>query len=146
MEENSICRWSRRRCRDARSYVSVGTIKSPAEAANSAPDASHSESETKRLHIDRATRDVVMLLNDFDVCRAVGWCREVCRQRKTFLVGVNDWNCEFRDRATRLWLSWWDCCGRLVLGLNCENPWRNCTKNLSITSWKMKLMDKEGQK
>ena len=61
-------------------------------------DSSHSESETKRLHIDHSTRDVVMLLDDSDVCQAVEQCREVCRRRETFLVDVNDWNCDFRDK------------------------------------------------
>ena len=73
------------------------------EGASGAPDAapsdsSHSESETKRLHTDHSTRDVVMLLDDSDVSRAVGQCREVCRRRETFLVDVKDWNCEFRDK------------------------------------------------
>ena len=61
-------------------------------------DSSHSESETKRLHTDHSTRDVVMLLNDSDVSPAVEQCREVCRRKKTFLVDVNDWDCEFRDK------------------------------------------------
>ena len=43
-------------------------------------DSSHSESETKRLHIDHSTRDVVMLLDDHDVSRAVEQRREVCRR------------------------------------------------------------------
>ena len=80
------------------------------EGASSAPDAavrlsmkrssdsSHPESETKRLLSDHSTRDVVMLLDDSDASRAVEQCREVCRRRKTFLVDVNDWNCEFRDK------------------------------------------------
>ena len=80
------------------------------EGASSAPDAavrlsmkrssdsSHSESETKRLHTDHSTRDVVMLLDDPDVSRAVEQCREVCRRKETFLVDVNDWDCEFRDK------------------------------------------------
>ena len=55
-------------------------------------DSSHSESETKRLHTDQSTRDVVMLLDDPDVSRAVEQCREVCRQKETFLVDVNDWD------------------------------------------------------
>ena len=33
-------------------------------------DSSHSESETKRLHTDHSTRDVVMVLDDPDVSRA----------------------------------------------------------------------------
>ena len=72
------------------------------EGASSAPDAavrlsmkrssdsSHSECETKRLHTDHSTRDVVMLLDDSDVSRAVEQCREVCRRKETFLVDVND--------------------------------------------------------
>ena len=70
------------------------------EGASSAPDgavrlsmkrssdSSHSESETKRLHTDHSTRDVVMLLDDPDVSRAVEQCREVCRLKETFLVDV----------------------------------------------------------
>ena len=54
-------------------------------------------SETKRLHTDHSTRDVVMLLNHPDVSRAVEQCREVCRRKETFLVDVNDLDCEFRD-------------------------------------------------
>ena len=80
------------------------------ELASGAPDAavrlsmkpssnsSHSESETKRLHTDHSTRDVVMLMDDHDVSRAVEQCREVCRRKETFLVDVNDWDCEFRDK------------------------------------------------
>ena len=79
------------------------------EGASSAPDAtvrlsmkrssdsSHSESETKRHLADHSMRDVVMLLDDSDVSRAVEQCREVCRRKETFLVDVNDWDCEFRD-------------------------------------------------
>ena len=79
------------------------------EGASSAPDAavrlstkrssdsSHSESETRRLHTDHSTRDVVTLLDDPDVSRAVERCREVCRRKETFLVDVNDWDSEFRD-------------------------------------------------
>ena len=74
------------------------------EGASSAPDAtarlsmkrssdsSQSESETKRHHTDHSTRDVVMLLDDSDVSRAVEQCREVCRRKETFLVDVNDWD------------------------------------------------------
>ena len=51
-----------------------------------------SESETKRLHIDYSTRDVVS-----DVSHAVERCRKVCRRKGTFLVDVNDWDCESRD-------------------------------------------------
>ena len=81
------------------------------EGASSAPDAtvrlsmkrssdsSHSVSEAKRHHTDHSTRDVVMLLDDSDVSRAVEQCREVCRRKETFLlVDVNDWDCEFRDK------------------------------------------------
>ena len=80
------------------------------EGASSAPDAtvrlnmkhssdsSHSVSETKRHHTDHSTRDVVMLLDDSDVSRAVEQCREVCRRKESFLVDVNDWDCEFRDK------------------------------------------------
>ena len=60
-------------------------------------DSSNSESETKRLHTDHSTRDVVMLLDDSDVSHAVERCREVCRRKGTFLVDVNDWHCESRD-------------------------------------------------
>ena len=60
-------------------------------------DSSHSESATKRLHADHSTRDVVMLLDDSDVSHAVERCREVCRRKGTFLVDVNDWDCEYRD-------------------------------------------------
>ena len=79
------------------------------EGASSAPDAavrlsmkrsgdsSHSESETKS-HTDHSTRDVVMLLDDSDVGRAVEQCREVCRRKETFLVDVNDWDSAFRDK------------------------------------------------
>ena len=68
------------------------------EGASSAPDAaarltmkrssdsSHCESETKKHHTDHSTRDVVMLLDDSDVSRAVEQCREVCRPKETFLV------------------------------------------------------------
>ena len=55
------------------------------------------ESDTKRLHTDHSTRDVVMLLDDSVVSQAVERCREVCRQKETFLVDVNDWDCELRD-------------------------------------------------
>ena len=61
-------------------------------------DSSPSESETKRLRTDHSTRDVVMLLDDPDVSRAVEQCREVCRRKETFLVDVNDWDSEFRDK------------------------------------------------
>ena len=70
---------------------------------------SHSESETKRHHIDHSTRDVVMLLDDSDVSHAVERCREVFRRKGTFLVDVNDWDCISRETAC-LWLGWYDCC------------------------------------
>ena len=66
------------------------------EGANSASDAavrlsmrrssdsSHSESETKRLHIDHSARDVVML-DDSDISQAFEQCREVCPRRGRFL-------------------------------------------------------------
>ena len=37
-------------------------------------DSSHSESDTKRLHTDHSTRDVVLLLNVSDVSHAVERC------------------------------------------------------------------------
>ena len=70
------------------------------EGTSSSPDAvvrlsmkrsshsSNSESETKRLHTDHSTRDVVMLLDDSEVSHAVERCREVCRRKGTFLVDV----------------------------------------------------------
>ena len=60
-------------------------------------DSPNFESDTKRLHTDHSTRDVVMLLDDSDVSQAVERCREVCRQKEAFLVDVNDWDCEHRD-------------------------------------------------
>ena len=60
-------------------------------------DSSNSESETKKLHTDHSTRDVVMLLDDSDVSHAAERCREVCRRKGTFFVDVNDWDCESRD-------------------------------------------------
>ena len=60
-------------------------------------DSSNSESETKRLQIDHSTRDVVMLLCDSDVSHVVERCREVRRRMGTFLVDVNDWDCESLD-------------------------------------------------
>ena len=63
-------------------------------------DSSHSESETKRHHTCHSTRDVVMLLDESDVSGAVEQCREVCRRKETFLVDVNDWDCEFRDKLS----------------------------------------------
>ena len=61
-------------------------------------DSSNSESETKRLHTDHPTRDVVMLLEDSGVSHAVERCRKVCRRKGTFLVDVIDWDCECRDK------------------------------------------------
>ena len=70
------------------------------EGASSAPDAavrlsmkrssdsSHSESETKRLHTDHFTRDVVKLLDDPDVSRAVEQCREVCHRRERRILSM----------------------------------------------------------
>ena len=60
-------------------------------------DSSNSDSEAKRLHADHSTHDVVMLLDDSDVSHAVQRCREVCRRKGTFLVDVNDWDCESLD-------------------------------------------------
>ena len=60
-------------------------------------DTSNSESETKRLHTEHSTRDVVMLLDDSDLSYAVERCREVCRWKGTFFVDVNYRDCEFRD-------------------------------------------------
>ena len=55
-------------------------------------DSPHSESETKRLHTDHSTRDVVMLLDDSDVSQAFERCREVCLRKETFSC-----RCESRD-------------------------------------------------
>ena len=44
-------------------------------------DSSHSESETKKHHTDHPTRNVVMLLDDSDVSRAVEQCRVVRKRR-----------------------------------------------------------------
>ena len=52
-------------------------------------DNPNSESEAKRLHTDHSMRDAVMLLDDSDVSHEV--------ERWTFLVDVNDWDCEPRD-------------------------------------------------
>ena len=43
-----------------------------------------------------------MLLDDSDVNKTVDRCRVVCRERRTFLVDVNDWDCESRDRLRSL--------------------------------------------
>ena len=59
-------------------------------------DISSSDSEGKRQHTGHPMRDVVMLLDDSDVSHAVEQCREVCRRKGTFLVDVNDWDCESR--------------------------------------------------
>ena len=72
-------------------------------------DSSHSESETKRLHTDHSTRDVVMLLDDSDVSRAVEQCREVCRRKETFLVDVNDLGLNFVTNCVPA-ARWYDCC------------------------------------
>ena len=86
--------------------ASAGEVldKVMSEGASSAPDAavrlsmnrlsdsSHSESETKRLHTDHSTCEVVVLLDVPDVSRAVEQCREVCRPKETFPVDVNDWD------------------------------------------------------
>ena len=81
--------------------MSEGSSRSSDAAVRSSmkrsSDSSHFESETKRLHIDHSTRDVVMLLDDSDVSHAVERCREVCRRKGTFLVDVNDWDSESRD-------------------------------------------------
>ena len=55
-------------------------------------DSSNLESESKRLHADHSTRDVVMLLDDSDVGQAVEQCQEICRRKVTFLVDVSDWD------------------------------------------------------
>ena len=55
-------------------------------------DRSNPESETKRLHTDHSTPDVVVFLDDSDVSHAVERCREVCRRKGAFLVDVNDWD------------------------------------------------------
>ena len=60
-------------------------------------DSFNTESVTKRFHTDHSTRDVVMLLDDSDVSQTVEQCREVCRRKGTFVVDVNDWDCESRD-------------------------------------------------
>ena len=98
--------------------TSVSTIKSPCRrcddqffasafirgCAKRSSDSSHSESETKRLHTDQSTRDVVMLLDDSDVGRAgFEQCREVCRRGETFLVNVT--NCVPAAQMVRLLLA-----------------------------------------
>ena len=81
--------------------MSEGASSSPDAAVTlsmkRSSDSSNSKSETKRHHTGHSTRDVVMLLDDSDVSRAVERCREVCRRRETFLADVNDWDCESRD-------------------------------------------------
>ena len=71
------------------------------EGASGAPDAAirlsmkrssdspRSEPETQRHHADHSSRDIVMLLDDSDVGRAVEWCREVCRRSETYFVDLN---------------------------------------------------------
>ena len=54
-------------------------------------DSSNSESETKRPHTDHPTR------GGSDASHAVERCWKVCRRKGTFLVDVNDWDCESRD-------------------------------------------------
>ena len=68
-------------------------------------DNSNSESATKRLHIDHSTRDVVTLLDGSDVGHAVEQCRTVCYGKGTFLVDVNDWDCESRGSLRFSWYS-----------------------------------------
>ena len=63
-------------------------------------DNSNPESEAKRLHAGHSMQ-VVMLLDDSDVSHAVEWCGEVCLRKETFLVDVNDWDCQSR---------WCNCC------------------------------------
>ena len=64
----------------------------------------HTEERTRNTHavwpvtdafdwamlIWMSTRDVVMLLDDPDVSRAVEQCHDFCRRKETFLVDVND--------------------------------------------------------
>ena len=65
-------------------------------------DNSNPELRAKRFHSDRSTRDVVMLMDDSEVSQAVEQCRVVCREKGTFLVDVNDWDCESRDSLRAL--------------------------------------------
>ena len=44
-----------------------------------------------------SSRDVVMLLDDYEVGQSVEQCRVVCREKGTFLINVNDWDYESRD-------------------------------------------------
>ena len=60
-------------------------------------DISNPESGEKRLHTGHSIGDVVMLLDDSDVSHAVELCWEGCRRKGTFLVDVNDWDCESLD-------------------------------------------------
>ena len=83
--------------------MSEGASRSPDAAVRlrmkrTSDDSSNSESATKRLLIDHSTHDVVMLLDGFDVGHPVEQCRTVCHGKGTFLVDVNDWDCESRDR------------------------------------------------
>ena len=68
----------------------------------STDDCSNSESRAKQFHADRFMRDVVMLLDDSEVSQAVSQCREVCRDKGTFLVDVNDWDSRSRDSLRAL--------------------------------------------
>ena len=75
----------------------------------------NSESEAKRLHTGHSMRDVVMLLDDSDVSRAVERVGKIVVERGTFLVDVNDWGCESRDNlracgsdgTTVVCSQWW---------------------------------------
>ena len=68
------------------------------EGASSAFEATVRLSMKRSSDSGQPTRDVVMLLDDSDVSRAVEQCREVCRRKGTFLVDVNDWDSEFCDK------------------------------------------------
>ena len=80
----------------------------------------------QRFHADHSTRDVVMLLDDSDVSQAVEQCREVCRRKGTFLVDVNDWDCESRDnlRASGSDGTTVACSGGGITGELMSNEWR----------------------
>ena len=67
------------------SAVEVPEVKLSMKRSSDSPN---SESDTKRLHTDHSTRDVVMLLDDSDVSHAVERCGVVCRRKGTFLVDV----------------------------------------------------------
>ena len=66
------------------------------EGASGAPDAAVRLSMKRSS--DSSHSDFVMLLDDPDVSRAVQQRREVCRRKETFLVDVNDWDCEFHNK------------------------------------------------